>query len=134
MKNSESTNKFAHLGIDQTFKEMPAEKSALNFHREFSAPEYEAIRAGLLSRDMDDKWDFVFDQSWLYIYRSWTGNCIFQIRLATCKNGYHTTETWVNRNPQQYNASDDIFDLALLGCLIDRFLLGKDTPFPRREN
>ena len=133
MQNSESTAKFAHLGINQTFKEMSAAKSALNFDRKFPEREYEAIRAGLLSRDMDDKWDIIFDEGWLYFYRSWTGNCIFQTRIEPDEDGYRMVETWVNRNPQQYNANDDNFDVAMIGWLIDRFLLGKDTPCPRRE-
>lgn len=83
---------------------------------------------------MDEKWDFVFENSWLYIYRSWTGNCIYQTRIERHEESYRTIETWVNRNPEQYHASNDGFDLARLSWLIDVFLLGKDTPLPARDN
>lgn len=113
---------------------MPALKVQLQFEMEFSPAEYEQLALGLLPRDMDDRWFIFLEDNWLSIHRSWTGFCIYLCRIEPDAAKYKVVETWVNRNSEQYNASDDSWDCALLFWLINTFLLGKEVSFPSREN
>ena len=64
---------------------------------------------------MDDKWFFYLEKDWLYIHRSWTGFCIFQVRLERFEDGYQIAEAWVNDDPEQRY---DKFVLLWIGFLI----------------
>ena len=109
---------------------MPECRSRLEFDIVFSAEEYEKIAFGLIPLDMDDKWVIFLEDDWLYFHRSWTGACIYQIKLKAEGDKYCVTEAWVNRNSEQYGATDNEYDAKLLSFLIDNFLLGRTTPFP----
>jgi len=79
---------------------------------------------------MDDKWAIFLEDDWLYFHRSWTGVCIYMLRLESIEDGYRIAEAWVNRESAQYKLTDDEYDVKLLRFLIDNFLLGKNTAFP----
>jgi hypothetical protein len=109
---------------------MPASKSRLSFHRKFTQEEYDRIALGLISRSMDEKWLIFLENNWLYFHRSWTGACIYQLRLEDNGSSYSVAEAWVNRDPKQYKCKDDGYDVELISFLIDNFLLGKQAAFP----
>jgi hypothetical protein len=109
---------------------MPASKSRLSIKREFTQEEYNRIALGLIPLSMDEKWFIFLENDWLYFHRSWTGACIYQLRLENHEGNYSVAEAWVNRDPNQYKCTDDAYDVALISFLIDNFLLGKRTPFP----
>ncbi len=44
----------------------------ISFPLLFTNLQYEMITYGILSIDMDCKWDIVFEDNWLHFYRSWT--------------------------------------------------------------
>ena len=115
---------------------MDAQKSQLPYHREFSKDEYDLISFGLIPETMDDKCFIFLENQDLYFHRSWTGHCIYQLHLELSGNHYSVTETWVNRNPNEYKslATDDSYEMALLSFMIDNLLLGKSQPFPLPEN
>jgi hypothetical protein len=79
---------------------------------------------------MEDKWFIFLEEDWLYFHRSWTGLCIYQIRLERNENGYIVAEALANREPGQNPQTDEKYDAALLNFLVDNFLLGERTPFP----
>ena len=110
---------------------MSEARTRLFLDRTFSREEYERISLGHIALDMDDRWDSYLENEWLYFHRSWTGFCIYQLRLEAAGNAYRIAEAWVNRDREQYRGSDDSHDAAFLSFLIDRDLLGKDTPYPR---
>jgi hypothetical protein len=116
----------------ETWKAFPmsASKSRLSFNREFTQEEYDRIALGLIPRSMDEKWFVFLEDNWLYFHRSWTGACVYQLRLESNGDNYSVAEAWVNRDPNQYKGTDDAYDVALLSFLMDNFLLGKRTPFP----
>ncbi len=82
-------------------KEMPSASARVLFERVFSPKQYERISHGLVPKQMEDKWFVYLEGDWLYIHRSWTGCCVFQVRLEPCKNGYRVAEAWVNDDPEQ---------------------------------
>ena len=109
---------------------MPAEKARLNFTRTFAADEFRQISRGFVPQDMEDKWFIFLEGDDLFFHRSWTGMCIYHVRVERRDDKVTVTDAWVNRNKEQYNSRDDAYDAKLLGFLIDDFLLEKETPFP----
>lgn len=108
---------------------MPELRSHLQVDRTFSPREYREIKLGIVPRDMDDKWFIFLEEDWLHIHRSWTGHCIYQVRLAPAGRNYRIAEVLVNRDRQQYR-SDDEYDSRFLLWLIDCIMLDKDAKMP----
>ena len=48
----------------------------LDFVGNYSEAEVVRLHAGLEAREMEDKWDVVYEAPWLHFHRSWTGFCI----------------------------------------------------------
>lgn len=51
-------------------------------HRTFTPAEVAALTAGLWPQDMDDRWVIWLDQGVLRVWRSWTGECIYEADVA----------------------------------------------------
>ncbi len=116
---------------------LPERRTQLAFKRAFSREEYQRVALGFVPREMEDKW-FIYlngldgpddldgpDGEWLYLHRSWTGICIYSLRLLPIGEGHRVSEAWVNRDPEEYRMVDDQYDAELLQFLIDSILLGK---------
>ena len=109
---------------------MPDAKTRLELDRTFTANEYQRLERGLIPQQMEDKWFIYLEGEWLSFHRSWTGYCIYRVRLRQERDTYAVTEAWVNRDFNQYRSRNDRVDLETLTFLIERLLLGKDVPFP----
>ena len=57
------------------------------------------MRLGHIPENMDDKRFLFFEEGWLYFYGSWTGTCIYALRLDWSPNGVLVVDGWVNRDP-----------------------------------
>lgn len=112
---------------------LPARRAKLSLQRAFSEPEIERIRLGLVPERMEDKWFIFLEQDTLYIHRSWTGFCIYQLQFVKQGNRYRTGEAFVNRDEAEYGSSSDPYDEKLLLYLIDHLLLGKRSRLPMPE-
>ncbi len=109
---------------------MPELRVTLPYVRSFSADEYETISFGWIPREMEDKWFIFLEQDWLYIHRSWTGNCIYQLEINEIEGKWESTCVSINRDAEQYKSTDDSYDLAFLNFLISNLLLRENMPFP----
>lgn len=107
-------------------KEMPEAKAELHFERTFSSDEYERISQGLVPRQMEDKWFILLEDDRLTFHRSWTGVCMYEVRLERAENAFRVSQAWVNRESEWYKTA---YEADLLAFLIDRLLLGKKVPF-----
>ncbi|MCB0749353.1 MAG: hypothetical protein KDC90_17960 [Ignavibacteriae bacterium] len=112
----------------------PSEFTTLNLDMEVSPEEYEMIKRGLIPAQMEDKWFIYVENGWLYFHRSWSGNCIYVVKIEEKESYVLLTTSFVNRMDDQYSETDDLFDQDLLKFLINRLLLAKDVPFPSRQN
>ena len=112
---------------------MPQLQAQLVFLGQFSATEAERIRFGLVPAQMEDKWFIFHESDHLYLHRSWSGFCMFRVRLEPSGEGVRIAEAWVNRDPEQYSGGDGVYDVALLAYLMDRLLLGRQPRFPFPE-
>jgi hypothetical protein len=104
-------------------KEMPQKRSLLEFRSHFSQAEFNLLSLGEVPEQMEDKWFIFLEEPWLFFHRSWTGDCIFQLRLQPDEHGYSVAEAWVNQDAQQYNSGGSARDVELLSKLINRLLL-----------
>jgi len=85
----------------------------------FSDADILRMRQGFVPADMDDRWFIFFEDGWLYFHRSWTGACIFGLRL----DGAGIVEGWVSRDEAWYTSSGLAQDLAMVERLIRDVLL-----------
>jgi len=109
---------------------MPPETAILSYSEEFSSDEFEKISRGLVPQEMEDKWFIYLDGTTLHLHRSWTGICIYQVELEEKAGKYAVRRALVNRNPTQYQATDDVYDSELLHFLVSNLLLDRKIEFP----
>jgi hypothetical protein len=115
-------------------KPLPAARVALRYARRFDRGEHDRLRRGLVPDQMEDKWFIFLEGSWLYFHRSWTGTCIYAVKLREEDEGFAIEEAWANRAPEEYRETDGAYDTKLLAFLVDRLLLGLSVTFPLREH
>ena len=109
---------------------MPEARVRLELARSFTSDEYARLERGLIPQEMEDKWFIYLEDDWLNFHRSWTGFCIYRVRLRQEQDTYTVTEVWVNRDYEQYQGRNARVDKKTLTFLIERLLLGRDVPFP----
>ncbi len=106
-------------------KVMSEKKSLLDFTRHFSQAEFGCLSLGLVPEQMEDRWFIFLEEPWLFFHRSWTGHCIFQLRLQPDEDGYRVAEAWVNRDPEQYNSGGPASEIELLSKLVRKPTLNR---------
>ena len=99
---------------------LPVQRQALALHRIYSADEFQRLQEGRVPHEMEDKWFVFCEDPWLYLHRSWTGFCVYQVRFERTASGARTAESLVNRDPKQYRGTDER-DLLLLPLLLDGY-------------
>jgi hypothetical protein len=108
----------------------PERREPLDFAAEFTDAETDHLVFGLIPKEMQDKWFICFHQGWLLFHRSWTGACIYSLRLEAIRGGARVADSWVNRDPAQYTATDVEYDRKLVRFLVDALLLRREAIFP----
>ncbi len=112
-------------------KPLPEKRAPLSYERRFSAAEHARLVRGLVPVEMEDKWFIYLEDGLLRLHRSWTGACIYGVRLGVEGEGSIVEEAWVSRATDDYTRTDDAYDARLLSFLIERLLLGNNqVPFP----
>ncbi|MCL4868633.1 MAG: hypothetical protein KJ063_06690 [Anaerolineae bacterium] len=109
---------------------LPEHYAALDVDGRYTADEFTAIQQGFIPQDMDDKWFLYFADGWLNFHRSWTGSCVFRLKIEPENDYFRATTALVNRDPEQYRFQSDKFDIETIAFLIDRLLLNRFAPLP----
>ena len=92
----------------------PEQCEQLDFQFDIKPQFYEARRMGIIPQVMEDKWFQYMEDNWVYFHRSWTGYCVYKIKIAgDTDTGYRTVEAWANRDPEQYRG-DTTHDIRWL--------------------
>lgn len=86
---------------------LPSKREAFELTAAFSKAEAERMRLGHKAEEMEDKWFVFFEEGWLYFLRSWTGICIYALRLESTPDRVRVAEGWANREEGQ-TLSDNI--------------------------
>ncbi len=112
---------------------LPEGRTTIPLDRSFSKSEMRDIQVGVIPQEMEDKWFIYWEDDTLYFHRSWTGFCVYVVRFACDEDGTKALEADLNRDPKQYNNTDDQFDAEMIPYLIDAVLLRCPSPFPSRS-
>ncbi len=123
--------------------QFPDDWARLPFERRFTASEYERMALGV-PRDMDDKWYIYLEGDTFYFHRSWTGLCIFRMRLQEVGGEFVLSEAavarytpsprlwwklWSRSRPSPPNTYPALAaETSLFTLLVDVALLGKPDP------
>lgn len=105
-------------------KGMPERHTVLYPKLWFNPDEMASIRRGFFPTVMEEKWFLYFTGDRLRMHRSWTGILIYDVGFAfDPKGGAYVTDVVVNREPREYNNTDDDEDLKALEEMIRYYLL-----------
>ena len=97
---------------------MPAERAQLSLDLSFTDAEFQKLIFGRIPEQMEDKWFIFFEPPWLHFHRSWTGDCIYQVRFHSDGSTQRIAEVVANRNPNQYRPQTDEQDTLLVSILL----------------
>jgi len=97
---------------------LPERHTTLALDFRVDATESECVRKGLIPLEMEDKWFLYYTGETLHMHRSWTGFCIARVHFVPDGDGLRATSAEVNRDPDQYTASDDQADIALIERMV----------------
>ena len=107
--------------------EMPVRNAKLLFKMRFSPAEVARLKKGLIPQQMEDKWFVFFENNWFNFHRSWTGYCIYRLRLEPDGECYRIAEAWVNRDAEQYTETKSAVDKkSLMSLLYYLFAIGAE--------
>lgn len=107
---------------DWKIEAMPDSAARLGVEKTYTRDEFARLRFGVVPNSMDEKWFIYFEPPWLYIHRSWTGLCIYQVRFEETETGARISEAIANRNREQYGGTDTSADAGRLLFLLDSVL------------
>jgi O-acetyl-ADP-ribose deacetylase len=80
----------------------------VGYQRYLSDEQTAALRAGHLSFEMDDKWEYFVEDDVLNVHRSWTGHQIYSARLKPLTGGGAELADLIReRDPERYKERDD---------------------------
>ena len=91
------------------------------------------MRRGVIPREMEDKWFVYWKGRDLYFHRSWTGFCLYIVHFEVENIGAKAVEAILNRDPDQYRCTDDLYDAKMIQYLIDVLLLRRRAKFPSKS-
>lgn len=111
-------------------KPMPARVARLELDGAISAEHIPKLMTGFIPRTPQDKWFIFHEGDWLHFHRAVSGSCIFQLRVEKNDDHFLAPYVLVNRDPAQYRTIDDNYDVEMMAYLMDRYLFGRNPPFP----
>lgn len=85
---------------------LPEKRVPITIDRTFSHEAYLRISQGVVPTEMEEKWFIFLEDDWLYLHRSWTGICIFKLKLQPSGPAWRVAEAWANADPEQYTETD----------------------------
>ena len=106
------------LQTDWDTKPMPEKHEEFILKRDMSMEELEILKQGHIPERMEDKWFWYYQDGSLYVHRSWTGFCIYIVKIdfARCEH-----RVIVNRDDSQYTVKSIEEDKVKLNELLDRW-------------
>ena len=108
-------------------KEMTEKSKTLELNVEYTEPEMEQIKFGIIPEEMEDKWFIYYneEEETLYLHRSWTGFCVYMVKFKKVDNGFNAVSAVVNNDPEQYKCADNAEEKDRCISTINILLLGK---------
>jgi hypothetical protein len=76
---------------DWKTRPMPRRRTKIVLDISYNADAMTRIRKGFLPTDMGDKWFVWFEEPVLYLHRSWTGFCVYEVNFVPDRQGWRAT-------------------------------------------
>lgn len=93
---------------DWKTQEMPAQNIKVSASIMLTKQQFEALAAGMVPQQMEDKWFAYLDGDSMYFHRSWTGICIFIAAISPNGNGgYEISGITINQDKAQHTADEE---------------------------
>ena len=109
---------------------LPDNHITIGLNLTYSKYDQQKIIAGIIPKQIDDKWFVYFDKEILSFHRSSTGFCIFRVHTRDDSDLFILTHAEVNRDQEQYEVLNEELDRQMISNLIDILLLQKEACFP----
>lgn len=93
---------------------LPVQRVRIPLDLVFDRAESANLRLGFVPRMMEQKWFTYFEGNTLFEHRSWTGFCISEVHFTPEGEGLRAVCADVNRQPRQYENTDDAEDVRRL--------------------
>lgn len=91
----------------------------------------EHVRKGLIPNSMEDKWFIYFEEPYLYLHRSWTGQPVFKLKFSELPTGYYVSEALLSIEiASQQNSNEINYQGKLASFLVSSLLLKENISFP----
>ncbi len=110
---------------DWDITQMPIEHTPFELDLTISSNDFFRIMQGLIPASISDRWFIYYKDNWLYLHRSWTGHCIFQLRFQEREGNYKVVGAIANRHKQQYKSNDITLDAEIIKLVLFSQLIGK---------
>lgn len=107
---------------------MPAQHAVLPLDFTLTAAEADRVRLGFIPMDQDDRWFAYFEENTLFLHRSWSGLCFYQVHFVPDGEGLRATHAEVNRDPEQYPEGRDGEDLLQIEARVRELASLQDEP------
>ena len=91
--------------------------------RVWTSQEWNLIRRGHRSQDMDDRWHAFVEDQRLYLHRSWTGRGVYEAQFTAGAGGWQISSAMVTGDRDSYGRGGDEYESALLEAVIEWTLL-----------
>jgi hypothetical protein len=105
---------------------LPRLRIQIPFERSFTQNEFLLLKRGFVAESMEDRWHIFFKDPWMTFVRSWTGFCVYKVRLEGSDKGCKIVQAFASRDLKQYGGTDAREDVEMLSFLIDHLLLDRD--------
>lgn len=95
--------------------EIPSQIEEFVLEKRLTCDDIRQIEEGRRPEETEDKWFMHYENSKLFIHRSWTGYCIYVVDISESGE----LKAIVNRNSEQYKENDIERDKIQLNILIN---------------
>ena len=102
---------------------LPKQRVQIPFERSFTQSEFSRLSRGFVAGRMEDRWHVFFRDPWLTFVRSWSGFCVYKVRIERDGAEYTVAKVLINRDRRQYGGDDTREEATLLSFLIDGMLV-----------
>lgn len=87
---------------DHVVVPMPSEREIAEVGQRYSRAQMSRIRFGFMPPDVDYKWFMYYENATLFLHRSWTGFCVFEVQVDELPDGSsEIRKLIVNREKEQ---------------------------------
>jgi hypothetical protein len=104
----------------------------LRFEATFDDGQFALLREGLVPKQMEDKWFIYYEEPYLFLHRSWTGEPVYRLTFSRGPDSAELTEAlWSKHLADASTPTQNTdYQVRLLDFLLSNLLLGQPKPFP----